>query len=286
MNTLNLRTLFALTAICCIAILSSCSSSKHASSTATTTTTSAKPLTTEDLYKIKVIERASASKFLTSKMKINLTMDNKDIALGGNLRMKRGEVIQLSMTFPIVGEVCRMEFAPKEVLIIDRINTRYVKVPYEQIDFLKSANLDFNTLESIFWNELFYPGAKDVKSHIGEYTTGTAGKRTLLSLATAPKLDYAFLTNTESAQLERTTISPKSASNTENLVCAYSSFVKFGTGTFPASIKITFSSPSQKYGLDISLSSITAQTDWNTHTEVSSKYKQMDAEKLLKSLIP
>lgn len=280
----NFTTLLFSFFILCVVALSSCSSTKNISSAPKTS--AAKPLTTEDLYKNKVVAQASTSQFLTSKMKINLAMGDKDISLGGSLRMKRGEVIQLSMTFPIVGEVCRMEFAPSEVLIIDRINTRYVKVPYEKVDFLKSANLDFNVLESIFWNELFYPGVADVKTRLSEFTIGTAGARTLLSLATAPQLDYAFLTNTASAQIERTTVSPKNTDNKDNLVCAYSNFVKFGTGSFPASIKITFAGSSQTYGLDISLSSIGAQTDWSTHTEVSSKYKLMDVEKLLKSLVP
>ena len=97
--------------------------------------------------------------FVGSKLKFSVTVGDQEISLTGNLRMKRGDVIQLSMTYPLVGEVCRMEFTASEVLVVDRINVRYVRASYGQIDFLRSANLDYNALESIFWNEIFYPGA-------------------------------------------------------------------------------------------------------------------------------
>ncbi|MGN1213598.1 MAG: DUF4292 domain-containing protein, partial [Bacteroidaceae bacterium] len=225
------------------------------------------------------------SEWLTAKMRLVLSMGDKDVSLSGSLKMKRGEVIQLSLTFPIVGEVGRMEFSPTNVLIIDRINARYVRVPYDRVDFLRSADLDFKVLESVFWNEVFYPGG-DVKAKLGEYRVSEAGDHTLLSLSTAPKLDYDFLTMTESALLDRTTVSPKNVADKSALTCIYSDFVKFESTKFPSSIKISFVGDRQKYGLDISLSSLSTASDWKTHTEVSAKYREMDVESLLKNLIP
>ncbi|MDY3064051.1 MAG: DUF4292 domain-containing protein, partial [Bacteroidaceae bacterium] len=100
---------------------------------------SSKPTATE-LYKQRVVSNKINSEWLTAKMKLVLSMGDRDVSLSGSLKMKRGEVIQLSLTFPIVGEVGRMEFSPTNVLIIDRINARYVRVPYDRVDFLRSAN--------------------------------------------------------------------------------------------------------------------------------------------------
>lgn len=218
-------------------------------------------------------------------MRLNLSMGEKDIALSGSLKMKRGDVIQLSLTFPIIGEVGRMEFTPDDVLIVDRINSRYVKVPYEKIDFLRSADLDFKVLESVFWNEIFYPGA-NVADKIDEFSVSSAGVHTLLSLTTAPKLDYSFLTISESALLDRTTVSSKNVADKSALTCIYSDFVKFGNGKFPQGIKLTFAGDKQNYGLDISLSSLSTSSDWSTRTTLSSKYKEMDVESLMKNLVP
>ena len=261
-----------------------CSSTKHVDGPANTSATKVPSAVAG--YAKKVMDNAPSAKTLTAKMKVNLAMGDKNVALSGSLRMKRGDVIQMSMTFPLVGEVCRMEFTNNEVLVVDRINTRYVRATYDQVDFLRSANLDFNVLESIFWNEIFYPGTSNVQAHLGEYTMSAAGSHTLLNLTTAPKLDYAFLTITESALLDRLTISSKKVTDKSNLVCIYGDFAKFESGRFPTHMQLTFAGDTQTYGLDISLNSLTSNADWKTRTELSAKYQRIDAEKLFKSLIP
>lgn len=271
---------------CCMAVVLAtvaCSSSKNV--TKSPTSKVAKAASTTANYAHKVQANAPTVKTLTAKTKVNLAIAEKKISLSGNLRMKRGDVIQLSMTVPIIGEVCRMEFTRDEVLVVDRINTRYVRASYDQVDFLRSANLDFNVLESIFWNEIFYPGSANVDSHLDEYTMSSAGTHTLLSLTTAPKLDYAFLTLTESALLDRVTVSSKKVTDSSNLVCAYSDFAKFGAGRFPTHMQLTFAGD-KTYGLDISLSSLASNADWQTRTQLSAKYQRIEPEKLFGSLIP
>ena len=236
-------------------------------------------------YAKKVLSNIADTKVLTAKMKVNLAMGEKNVSLSGTMRMKRGDVIQLSMTFPLIGEVCRMEFTTNEVLIVDPINSRYVRAGYDQIDFLRSANLDFSALEAIFWNEIFYPGNK-VTDHLDEYTISSAGTHTLLSLTTAPKLDYAFLTLTESALLDRITISSKNIADRSNLVCSYGDFAKFASGRFPTHMQLNFAGDRQNYGLDISLNSLNTNADWHTRTQLSTKYTPMDVDRLFKSMIP
>ena len=282
------KTIFrTLTAVAIVVVMSAaasaCSSTKHVSASDTSKT---KTSSASASYARKVMANAPESKTVTAKMKVNLATGDKNISLSGSLRMKRGDVIQLSMTYPLVGEVCRMEFTASEVLVVDRINVRYVRASYGQIDFLRSANLDYNALESIFWNEIFYPGDKSVNGHLDEYTVSSAGTHTLLNLATAPKLDYAFLTLTESALLDRITITPKNTTDRSNLVCSYGDFAKFGSGRFPTHMKLTFAGDTQTYGLDISLSSLSSSTDWSTRTELSAKYKQVDAARFFKNMIP
>ena len=268
-----------------IILAASCSSTKHVAGNNKSNDKSA-TMTPADVYKQKVVANSSAEKSLVAKMKVNLGIGDKNVSLSGNLKMKRGDVIQLSMSFPIVGEVCRMEFTRDGVLVIDRINSRYVRATYDQVDFLRSANLDFNVLESVFWNEVFYPGSSDVRSHLGEFSVSSAGNHTLLNLTSAPKLDYAFLTLSESALLDRTTVSSKNINDRSNLTCIYGDFAKFGAGKFPTHIQLNFAGDTQTYALDMSLNSLTNSTDWKTRTEVSDKYKQIDPEKLFRSIIP
>lgn len=272
--------------IICLMVVAMMIQSCHTTKNTTTSPTTPKHQeTSSQAYVRRVVSNASASKTLTAKLKFNLSGQGKSVSLSGTLRMKRGDVIQLSASFPIVGEVGRFEFTRDEVLIVDRINTRYVRVPYEKVDFLQQAHLDFNALESVFWNEIFYPGIADVMLKSGDFTVASSGDHTLLSLTTAPELDYAFLTQTSSALLSRTTVSPKSVYDQASLTCIYSDFQRFASGKFPTRINLTFAGKKDKYGLDMSLSSLNTNSDWETRTKVSAKYKQVDADKLLKSMI-
>lgn len=238
---------------------------------------------TAALYKKKVISGGQTEKAVTGKMKISIQAGGKDISLGGNLKMMRDDVIQLSLSFLGI-EVGRMEFSQKDVLILDRVHKQYARVPYSQIDFLQSARLDFSALQALFWNELFVPGTANVSTALDAFRVSESGEHTLLILTTAPELDYTFLTATSTAQIKRTTVRPKNLDNEDNLECRYSNFVKLGGKNFPSSIRLQFKGDKKTYTLDLTLSSLNNNTGWETHTDVSSKYTQMNINSLLDKL--
>mgnify|MGYP002521810596 FL=1 len=239
--------------------------------------------TTEALYKYKVVGNSQSEKAVTGKMKISIQAGDKNISLSGNLKMMRNDVIQLSLSFLGI-EVGRMEFSPKDVLILDRVHKQYARVDYTKIDFLQSAKLDFNALQALFWNELFVPGTADVSTALNYFRVSESGDHTLLILSTAPQFDYSFLTITNTAKINRTTIRPKNIDNQDNLECRYSNFVKLGGKTFPSSIRLQFKGDKKTYTLDMNLSNLNNDSDWTTHTNVSSKYSPMDINKLLDKL--
>lgn len=91
----------------------------------------------------------------TSKVRVTLVQDGKDITTNGTLRMRYGDVIQLTLVDPVLGiaEVGRMELSPDNILVIDRMGKRYVSTTYEEFATLKSRNIDFATIQDFFWKE-------------------------------------------------------------------------------------------------------------------------------------
>lgn len=235
-------------------------------------------------YAEKVLDNRQTAQAVTAKMRISIKAGEKDISLSGNLKMMRNDVIQLSLSLLGI-EVGRMEFTREEVLIVDRYHKQYTRVPYQQIDFLQSAQLDFNALQSIFWNEIFVPGKPDVSQALGDFRLSESGDHTLLILSTAPKLDYSFLTVTNSGQLSRTSVRPKELNNSDNLECRYSNFTKLGGKNFPQSIRLQFKGDKAVYTLDMALSSLNNNTGWETRTELSSKYTPMKADNILDKIL-
>ena len=258
-------------------LLASCHSAKQAGSGQTSTAN-------ESAYKQRVISNSQTAGAITAKIKAHASMGTQGVTLGGSLRMKRNDVIQLSLTFMGLMEVGRLEFTRDNVLFIDRIHQRYARVSYSQIDFLSAADLDFYALQAIFWNEIFVPGSPDIAQVLSRFTLASSGDHTLLSLTSAPKLDYAFLTQTKTAQLTRTSVHSKNVSNADNLECIYGNFVKLGGKSFPTTLNVKFNSR-KPLSLDLTLSSLNNASDWTTRTSVSSKYKEMDANKLLENIM-
>lgn len=97
----------------------------------------------------------AAGSNLTAHVKIKVTQAGNNMSTSGTLRMRYGEVIQITLFDPILGiaEVGRMEIAPDNILVIDRINKRYVITDYEEFKALKDNNVNFDAIQDIFWKE-------------------------------------------------------------------------------------------------------------------------------------
>ena len=137
--------------------------------TTTTSPSTNKDKQDPDLSKMKIPVGTN----FTSKVRVTITQEGKDVTTNGNLRMRYGDVIQLTLVDPVLGiaEIGRLELSPDKVLIIDRVNKRYVDTNYQEFTALQSHNIDFNTIQEFFWQEAkngdkfvyTIPAKKDIK---------------------------------------------------------------------------------------------------------------------------
>ena len=232
----------------------------------------------------KVIDNAQTTKFITSKVKFSVEVGNQDIALTGNLKMKRDDVIRLQlMAFGFV-EAARIEFTKEYVLIMDRINKQYLKAPYRQIDFLRNSGLNFYTLQALFWNELFQPNhitltAEDLK----KYTTNTESEDAIISFEDG-KLDYSWLASQRTGIIKMANILYKDRFNGKTqLNWDYTNFEKMEDTNkqFPNDMNVVLTTPKKEVKLGIKLNYIGHDTDWETRTEVSNKYREVNIDDIL-----
>ena len=198
-------------------------------------------------------------------------------------RMKRDDVVQLSLTF-LGFEVARMEFSPNDVLLIDRYNKRYVRAKYSDMKFLQQAGLDFNALQALFWGELFRPGHESVGNG-SDFQLASSGSHTLLSLNNTPQLKYVFSTLTEQAVIDGMTAQNKNTTRNGKLEWKYADFTTLNNRPFPTTMKCAVTGLGKNFGFSLTLSRIDHATGWEGHTSVSSKYTPMKADDLLGKLI-
>ena len=231
----------------------------------------------------KVSDNAQHARFITSKVKFSVEVGAQQLTLTGNLKMKRDDVIRLQlMAFGFV-EAGRLEFTKDYVLVMDRINKQYLKVPYQQLDFLRNSGLDFFALQALFWNELFQPGKQHITDELlKSYDTDMGGENAVISMESG-KLSYRWLADKDNAQVNMANILYKDKfRGNYQLNWDYLDFKANGRKKFPMDHKVKFTTPDKEVKFEMVLNYMGADEDWETRTEVSGKYLQVSVDEILR----
>lgn len=233
----------------------------------------------------KVTDNAQYAQCITSKIRFKINLDGKELSLGGSLKMKRNDVIRLQLTALGLIEAGRMEFTKDYVLVMDRINKQYIKVNYNQVDFLRQSGLNFYSLQALFWNELFLPGTDHVTDEsLKSYTVNLAGATTDISLRKG-HLNYQWQANKTNNLIQQFVGSyADNQTGTIKIDWNYGTFKPMGSKQFPTQNNISLTVPRKKISIDMQLTNPNNDSDWETRTEVTSKYKQVSLEDILKKL--
>lgn len=280
-------------------VLASCGSKKKAVQPQTTNQGS--------IEKANFIEHvqgnAQTAKFITSKVKFSVEVGPQKLTLTGNLKMKRDDVIRLQlMAFGFV-EAGRIELTKEYVLIMDRINKQYLKAPYISVDFLRNSGLNFNTLQALFWNELFRPNQVSAKSEaddkdkkdkkkkeetlpakedFGNYSILESGDDMIISREEG-KMDYSWLASKQTALIRMANVLYKDRFNgNTQLNWDYNDFDLVGKTLFPKKHGITLTTPKKEVKLGMTLNYIGNESEWETRTEISNKYREVTVDEILR----
>lgn len=251
------------------------------------------PLTAEELQNKNFVDRVQdnvqTARFITSKVKFSVEVGAQKLTLTGNLKMKRDDVIRLQlMAFGFV-EAGRIEMTKDYVLIMDRINKQYLKAPWMQIDFLRNSGLNFSSMQSLFWNELFKPnpmivGKKAVADTTATFSTIESGDDMIIQLNEG-KMDYSWLVGRNDALIKMANIQYKDRFNSENnaqLNWDYDKFEMFSSKKFPMKHAISLTTAKKDVKLGMTLNYIGSDTEWETRTEVSNKYREVTVDEILR----
>lgn len=227
---------------------------------------------------------ASNVRFVSSKMKFTVEMGPQKLRLTGNLRMKRDDVIRLQlMAFGFV-EAGRLEFTKEYVLMMDRINKQYIQVPYKYVDFLRNSEIDFFTLQSLFWNELFIPGSNSVEKHeLGEFSTTLGGDEAIISLEKG-RMNYSWLANEKTGRIKMANIMYQDPVNgNAQLNWDYDSYTPLNSGKlFPDDMIVILTLPQKEIKINIKLTYLGSDSNWEPRTVVSDKYRKVDVDEMLR----
>ena len=240
---------------------------------------------TETEFVENAIENASGWESLTAKMSLSLGLGGKgETKVSGTSRIKKGEVVQLSIA-PLLGiEVARAEISPDGILVIDRMNKRYVEVSFAEVKALIKADLDFHTLQALFLNELFLPGKGDLTARdASSFKVEPEAEGVWLNVKRAKRFGYHFLTEAPEALLKESYIGLNGTPY--GLRWKYDDFHALGKKQFPVDMKLAFEGGKKPVKAALALSRLSTNGDWEARTEVSKKYEKVELEEILKILL-
>lgn len=239
----------------------------------------------ESEYMEELINRSPAWEALTAKMSLVVDLNGKGpTRVSGSLRMKRDEVIQLSIA-PILGiEVARAEISPEGVLVMDRMNKRYVQVSFSELKSLAKADLDFHTLQALFLNELFLPGKKTLTPRdVSAFAVRPDNENAVIEVRNPKRFVYRFRTDTNDGLLKESHIGLSGTNY--GLDWRYDKFRPLEKKQFPGYMQVSFEGGKKPVTAAFELSRLSTNSDWQAHTEVPAKYKKVELQDLLKQLI-
>ncbi len=226
---------------------------------------------------------------LRSKISIRLAAGGKSASTGGTLKMKRDEIIQLSLTALGLFEIGRMELTPDYLFVQDRVNKQYVQVAWADIEPLRGVGADFYTFQALFWNELFVLGQHGVPAQTDFRETPSGSKQVALTPAAqhtaVSQQALQFLVNTTRHLLEKAALTATTGGQL-SVTCDYTDFEKVEGKQFPTQINLAITAKAKRYSADITLSNLqTDESMKNLATKPSSGYKKVTFDDIIRQLV-
>ena len=256
-----------------------------------------KSIQTEQVRKLAFVQKVSDNqvytKNITGSMNFTIRLGEKKISVDGALRKRKDEVIRLQLYAPILGfEIGRLEFTPDYVLIIDRYHKQYIKADYNQVDFLQKQGINFYSLQALFWNQLLLPGAKQVKeSDLKKFDASldVEGNEVPVTLKNG-NMTYAWTSQRATGRIDKADVEYVSSQHGASGVhIRYADFRSVGVKQFPALLDMTLVTNAtrvkQEANIVIKMNEVKTDSNWESRSEVSSKYKQVSVEDVLNKIM-
>lgn len=215
---------------------------------------------------------------ISAKVNLSLSAGSKSTRVPGTLRMKRNDVIQLSLVALGVMEVGRLELTPDYMMVVDRINHQFVKCAYSDVDFFKNAGIDFYTFQSLFWNELFVLNSKGEVPSANSYSLKTDNN--VISLVNAKDRNVAltFIVNVANQLVSETRFS-KTETDVPVIRWTYGEWSKLSESDFPGSMKISFEIPKEMVEATLRIGNAKSDSNWETRTEINrNRYSEVSLQ--------
>ena len=209
-------------------------------------------------------------------------MENKTLSSRVDLKIVRDSAIMLSIQ-PFFGiEMFKVVFLPEQIILIDRMNKRFLSENYTELLEKLPSGLNFYNIQDLFCNRIFVPGENALsEKNFKDFHFKEDGE--LVQLVNEhPFISYIFITDRNAKLLSSSILFNEGEYALE---WNYRKFRQFDTLFYPSEMDANLSNDKKDLGgLTINLSRIQTDIPVDIHTTLSSRYKRVTLSQILKSL--
>lgn len=212
---------------------------------------------------------------------INISINGSSLASRASMRIITDSVIQISIVPALGIEMARINFTPDSILLLDKINQKYLATSYDSLLNKINLPLGFSDLQAFFLNKLFVAGQNSVsfEQTLAQFNSSSFPDGLMLRSKTSFRgVNSDFVVNKQ-ANINMATIMFPAAV----VRCKYSEFETKDNIDFPQKLSISFMQGPIINQAEISIS----QVDFNKAVRINpvdlSNYTQV---KKIEQIIP
>lgn len=272
--------LFVIGFVSCVAIMQSCKTKREIVSA-----TAVEAKVAEDLF-IDIIDKQFDFNTFSSKLNINLSFGAKSLSSRSNLKIVKDNSIQLSIQ-PLFGvEMIRVYIDKDSVIILDRMNKRYIKESINDIKKEYPVGFDFITIQSLLTNRMFVSGNSSIDySDFKSFATNKLSDQyySIKSIDKKSGIEYRFDINSND-NIARTKMNEPTRKY--ELSWNYNEFIKNNQKLFPYKMDISLSTPKRKSNIGLEFSSIIIDEVFSLEMSIPNSYSRASISDMIKILRP
>lgn len=229
-----------------------------------------------------IVESSFPYTTLSSKLNMIVTNGSKSLSSRANLRIVKDNAIQISIQ-PLFGvEMFRFYIDPDTIVLLDRMNKRFVKESISSLKKQYPIGFDFYTMQSIITNSVFVSGKQNAEISdykLFKYNQTSDRSHYLNAIDEKSDIEYSFTVNGD----DRITFTHlMQHQKMLSLQWAYSNFAKIDSTTFPHKMSALITSKSRKIDTELQFSDIVIDEYISLSIKVPSGYTQTSIAELLK----
>lgn len=233
-----------------------------------------------------VLDEQLSYKTITAKVSLEFSGESlSGMKVNSQLKMIKDEAIQLSLRAPFINtEVFRVNITPTTISVVDRLSKIYAQESIEGLGAGKNILFNFENLQALFTDQLFYPGKKTLsKNNFNLYRIKEQDDMFYLSVDNIKNADLFFTVDASDK-----VISANIVTKDENygVLWNYSNFVKEKNNKlYPTLMEADVKLKTKQVKLKMSLSNIEFDKEVKVETEMPKNYTKVSLLDLMKKYV-